>query len=55
MFRIISSMIILLFVIIGTSFYVGANHGYDTGYTSGESDALVREITRGKVKCRYTK
>ena len=47
---------LVLAILIAISFYyVGANNGYDIGYSSGVADRMIIDMQKDKISCEYVK
>lgn len=52
----IKCLLYLTIILSGlTGVLVGLNYGYDVGRKTGQNECLIREITKGTVKCHYVK
>lgn len=47
--------VVMMFFCATAALAVGLNIGYDTGYRSGKSDAIMDGISMGSVECHYKK
>lgn len=53
--RLLVLIVMLLSTIVFSSYYLGANKGYEIGHKRGVADRTINDLKNNKIECKYVK